>query len=64
MTYDECVVNAAIAIFSSRQISGPQSAIDLAEVLADALKANDYLEDNGPSSTTSNDRVSTGSGKG
>jgi hypothetical protein len=64
MTYDECVINAAIAIFSSRQIASPQSAIDLAEVIADALQANEYLDDNGSSSTTSDDRIGTGSGKG
>ena len=44
MTYKECVVNTAIAIFSSRQISGPQAAIDLAEHFADAVRDRDYLE--------------------
>ena len=44
MTYDECVVNAAIAIFSGRQIPGPEQAIGLAVTIADALKAADYLE--------------------
>lgn len=44
MTYDECVVNAAIAIYSGRQVPSPEAAIGLAEYLADTLKADGYLE--------------------
>lgn len=49
MTYDECVVNAAIAIYSGRQVPSPEAAIGLAEYLADTLKADGYLEKDKPS---------------
>lgn len=59
MTYNECVVQAAIAIFSSRQIAAPQSAVDLALVIATTLKENGYLDDgsNSTTDTSSDDRV-------
>lgn len=44
MSYDEAVVNAAISLYSSKQMADPNLSIGLAEQLVDALVEAKYVD--------------------
>ena len=43
-SYDDAVIDAAIAIYSGKQIGNPQAAIDLAEAFVDLLVEAKYVD--------------------
>lgn len=56
MSYDEAVINAAISLYSSKQMADPMLSIGLAEQLVDALVETKYVDPPIDESSTDNHR--------